>query len=170
MCLLTECVCLVSFSSGTSCFDDRWSPLVRSPTKNARKADPDCLISERLASVVESQCCWALFWSCRSCLKPSVTDSLLLGGSIKRTCWLLHSNLAGGWGWSLFTFGKGQGLQLETRTVPSMGLKNFDLHHFQEKSHGFEACDNSEQCEMPRWGRPGRVLKTWAHNFFFQDS
>ena len=45
MCLLTERVCLVSFSSGTSCFDDRWSPLVRSPTKNARKADPDCLIS-----------------------------------------------------------------------------------------------------------------------------
>ena len=119
MCLLTERVCLVSFSSGTSCFDDRWSPLVRSPTKNARKADPDFLISERLASVVESQCCWAPFWSCRSCLKPSVTDSLLLGGSKEE----------------------------------NMSTLLLNVDHLQGESHRFEACDKSEQDEMPRWGR-----------------
>ena len=67
-CFAGQSISFGFFSSDTSRFDDRWSPLFRSPTKSTRKADPLGLISQTLASVVESQ--WAPFWKCHSCLKP----------------------------------------------------------------------------------------------------
>ena len=61
----------------------------------------------------------------------------------KRTCWLLCSNLLGGWswGWSLFTFGKGQGLQLGTRTVPESTVFFFKIPRNPSRwSSSFRMC------------------------------
>ena len=43
-----------------------------------------------------------------------------------------------------------------------LGLKNFNLHHFQEKSHGLETFENREHGEMPRWGPWGREKALWV--------
>ena len=54
-----------------------WRSSFRCPTSRAWKPDPLCIISQKLASTAESQCCWAHFWNCQLLLSQATSHWFL---------------------------------------------------------------------------------------------
>ena len=54
-----------------------WRSSFRCPTSRAWKPYPLCIISQKLASIAESQCCWAHFWNCQLLLSQATSHWFL---------------------------------------------------------------------------------------------